>query len=227
VSDTTSAPDSSLEVLGYCILPTKIRGEKITILQDTLFQNHSAGERCLLDHPTVRETALALKRELTSTGHLPTNAVAIQAIAFNKTAGTNWKVAWHQDLMFPFARKVATDHFDLPTLKQGVHYARPPESVLKQLLAVRLHLDDCGATNGPLRISPGTHLAGILKTAAIPEQIASHGEIACLAKRGEALLMRPLTLHASSQATEPKHRRILHLVYHSGEPTPESWHRSI
>jgi ectoine hydroxylase-related dioxygenase (phytanoyl-CoA dioxygenase family) len=192
-----------------------------------LFQDDNAGERCLLDHPVVRDTALALKVELTSTGHLPADAVAIQAIAFNKTAGTNWKVAWHQDLMFPFAKRVTSPHFDLPTLKQGIHYARPPESVLNQLLAVRLHLDDCDATNGPLRISPGTHRTGILPTASIPGQIAIYGETTCLAGKGEVLLMRPLALHASSQATEPKHRRVLHFVYHSGEPIPETWHRAI
>jgi hypothetical protein len=129
--------------------------------------------------------------------------------------------------MFPFAAKVTSENFHLPSLKQGVHYARPPESVLSQLLAVRLHLDDCDATNGPLRISPGTHLAGILQTRAISGQVASHGEITCIAKEGEILLMRPLALHTSSQATEPKHRRILHLVYHSGEPISETWHRAI
>lgn len=217
----------NLEEHGCCLVPAYISQEVLKTLRDTLFYDETPGERCLLDHPTVRETALALKQELSSTGHISANSVAIQAIAFNKTASTNWKVAWHQDLMFPFAEKVSADYFDLPTLRQGIHYARPPESVLSQLLAVRLHLDDCDATNGPLRISPGTHLAGILKTAAIPEQVASHGEITCLAKKGEALLMRPLALHASSQATAPKNRRILHLVYHSGESIPETWHRAI
>ena len=212
---------------GYCILPTKISEESIQCLRDTLFQKNSAGERCLLDHPVVRDTALALKRELTFSGYLSENAVAIQAIAFYKSATTNWKVAWHQDLMFPFAEKVTASGFDLPTLKQGIHYARPPESVLSQLLAVRLHLDDCDATNGPLRISPGTHRNGILKTAAISDLVSSHGEVICLAKIAEALLMRPLALHASSQASEPKHRRILHLVYHSGESISETWHRAI
>lgn len=212
---------------GYCILPTKILTESIRALRDTLFQENSAGQRCLLDHPVVRDTALALKRELTSSGYLSTKSVAIQAIGFDKSATTNWKVAWHQDLMFPFAGKVTAAQFDLPSLKQGVHYARPPEFVLSELLAVRLHLDDCDASNGPLRISPGTHRAGILKTAEISDLVSSHGEVICLAKIGEALLMRPLALHASSQATEPKHRRILHLVYHHGDPISETWHRAI
>lgn len=217
----------SLQAHGYCILPTKISGESLQTLRHTLFQHNNPGERCLLDHPIVRDTSLTLKHELISTGYLPQNAVAIQAIAFDKSAATNWKVAWHQDLMFPFAKKVTAIHFDLPTLKQGVHYARPPQPVLNHLLAVRLHLDDCDATSGPLRISPGTHHTGILKTAEISEHVANHGEVICLAKTGEALLMRPLALHASSQATEPKHRRILHLVYHSGAPIPEQWHRTI
>ncbi len=212
---------------GFHLVPTALSGEILHTLRDTLFHDESAGERCLLDHPLVRETALALKRQLSSTGHLTPEAVAIQAIAFNKTATTNWKVAWHQDLMFPFAKRVTAAHFDLPTLKQGIHYARPPEYVLDQLLAVRLHLDDCDATNGPLRISPGTHRAGILKTAGIPSLLATHGEFTCLAKTGEALLMRPLSLHASSQATAPKHRRVLHFVYHSGDAIPEPWHRAI
>lgn len=217
----------NLEDHGCCIIPTRISREILNTLRDTLFRDETPGERCLLDHPTVRATALALKHELTSTGHLAANSVAIQAIAFNKTATTNWKVAWHQDLMFPFTRKVTAEGFDLPAIKQGIHYARPPESVLGALLAVRLHLDDCDATNGPLRISPGTHRAGIIKTSEISNRIADYGEITCFANQGEALLMRPLTLHSSSLATAPKHRRILHLVYHSGDHLPEQWHRAI
>jgi ectoine hydroxylase-related dioxygenase (phytanoyl-CoA dioxygenase family) len=212
---------------GFCLVSTTLSREILNTLRDTLFHDESAGERCLLDHPIVRETALALKRQLSSTGHLKPDAVAIQAIAFNKTATTNWKVTWHQDLMFPFGKRVTSAHFNLPTLKQGIHYARPPQAVLDQLLAVRLHLDDCDATNGPLKISPGTHRAGILKTAEIPDHITTFGEFTCLAKVGEALLMRPLCLHASSLAIEPKHRRVLHLVYHSGDAIPEPWHRAV
>lgn len=216
-----------LEHHGFCVRPSRIPHETLEELRATLFHEGSAGERCLLDRPVVRETATNLKRELIESGHLSSDAVAIQAIAFNKTPATNWKVAWHQDLMFPFAKRVTSEGFDIPTIKQGIDYARPPTDILEQLLAARLHLDDCDATNGPLRVCPGTHRFGILGTAEIPTQVADHGEVDCLAKTGEVLLMRPLTLHASSQATAPKHRRVLHLVYHSGDPIPEPWHRTI
>jgi hypothetical protein len=217
----------NLDEQGFSILASHIPESLLEELGGTLFDETRAGERCLLDHAAVLETAGLLKNQLVESGHLPAGAVAIQAIAFDKTAATNWKVAWHQDLMFPFAERVSTSGFDLPSLKQEIHYARPPAHVLEELLAVRLHLDDCGETNGPLRISPGTHRSGIHPTAGISSLVARHGELACLAKTGEILLMRPLALHASSQATAPGHRRVLHLVYHSGSQLPEKWHRAV
>ncbi len=216
-----------LKEQGFSILPSVVSAETLEQLRHSLFQGSAPGERCLLDDPLVHNTSLVLKQQLCDSGFLDATAVAIQAITFNKTVTTNWKVNWHQDLMFPFANRVSAQAFDLPTIKEGVHYARPPEQVLNQLLAVRLHLDDCDGTNGPLRVSPGTHRAGILRTAEIPGITAIHGEIACLAAEGDLLLMRPLCLHASSQATEPKNRRVLHFVYFCGGPITESWHRSI
>lgn len=217
----------NLDQDGFHIFPSAVPPANLDQLATTLFQEENAGRRCLLDHPLVTQTALDLKQVLIESGHLPSSAVAIQAIAFNKTAATNWKVAWHQDLMFPFARPVSAENFDLPAVKDNIAYARPPAGVLEQLLAVRLHLDDCDETNGPLRVSPGTHRSGILPTAEIPNKVSDHGEVPCLAEKGQILLMRPLILHASSKAIEPKHRRILHLVYHSGAPLAESWHRAI
>jgi ectoine hydroxylase-related dioxygenase (phytanoyl-CoA dioxygenase family) len=196
-------------------------------LRGEAFTDGAAGMRCLLDLPAVRTVALAMKRQLIANGILPSSAAAIQAIAFDKTPDTNWKVAWHQDLMFPFAAKVTSAGYELPSCKSGVHYARPPHDVLEDLLAVRLHLDDCGESNGPLRVSPGTHRLGIIPSSDAAEQATVHGEVACLAPAGEVLLMRPLLLHASSQATAPGHRQVLHLVYHSGRLLPERWFRSI
>lgn len=217
----------SLCDLGFEIIPTNVPENTLAALRESLFRESQAGERCLLDDTLVQETAITLKAELIHAGHLGQHAVAIQAISFNKTESTNWKVAWHQDLMFPFFRQVTTAGYDLSCMKQGVAYARPPLPILTQLLAVRLHLDDCDDSNGPLRVSPKTHQAGIVETTEIPALIRLNGESTCFAKTGQALLMRPLTLHTSSKATAPKNRRVLHLVYHSGAPIQEPWHRTV
>jgi hypothetical protein len=223
----TITSSAQLDEEGWDLLPTQLSGANLDALRDSIFAADAAGTRCLLDHPLVAETARILLRKLAAGFLVSADSVAIQAIAFDKTATTNWKVAWHQDLMFPFARRVTTPGFELPSKKDGVDYAHPPREVLENLLAVRLHIDDCGEFNGPLRISPGTHRNGIIRPSEISRHIAEHGEVNCLAKCGEALLMKPLVLHASSQATAPLHRRVLHFVIYSGPPLPEPWHRVI
>jgi ectoine hydroxylase-related dioxygenase (phytanoyl-CoA dioxygenase family) len=212
---------------GHGLFPSGLGEDLLESLRSEAFTGDSAGTRCLLDLPSVLTAALAIKQQLIATSVLPASAVAIQAIAFDKTPGTNWKVPWHQDLMFPFAEKVTSPGYELPSCKSGVHYARPPLDVLEELLAVRLHLDDCGVNNGPLRVSPGTHRLGLIPSSQAAPQAASHGEVPCLALTGEVLLMRPLLLHASSQAASPAHRRVLHLVYHSGRTLLEAWHRGV
>lgn len=216
-----------LERDGFSLMEGGISPNQLEKLRDTIFTTGNAGERCLLDHSMVRETALHLHGVLHDAGILTNESRAIQAIAFDKNSDTNWKVPWHQDLMFPFKKRVTTEGFDVPSVKQGVDYARPPVPLLERLLAVRLHLDDCGLENGPLRISPTTHLKGILASGEIAEIVKSSGEAVCVARIGQILLMRPLALHASSQATEPKHRRVLHFVYDSGGPVAEPWHRAV
>lgn len=216
-----------LELDGWTRVITGIDAECIVRLRAEAFTEGAAGSRCLLDLPEVRAAALQLKRELMASGHLPAGSVAIQAIAFDKTPATNWKVAWHQDLMFPVAEGTQDRGFELATKKGGVDHARPCRAILEELLAVRLHLDPCNADNGPLRISPGTHCRGLIPSSECAEQAAKNGEVACLAAEGEAILMRPLLLHASSQAITPRHRRVLHFVYHSGTPAHGFWHRSV
>jgi ectoine hydroxylase-related dioxygenase (phytanoyl-CoA dioxygenase family) len=76
------------------------------------------------------------------------------------------------------------------------------------MMTVRLHLDDCGADNGPLRVLPGTHRAGWLDTESIERAKAEVEEAVCLVKRGGAVVMRPLLLHASSRAAKPGSARF-------------------
>ena len=40
--------------------------------------------------------------------------------------------------------------------KAGVWQVQPPPAVLADMMAVRVHLDDCGGDNGPLRRVAGS-----------------------------------------------------------------------
>ena len=153
----------------------------------------------VMAHPDVREA-------------LPARARAVQCTYFEKSAAKNWLVPIHQDLSIPVSGRV--DHAALSgwSEKEGTIFVQAPDSVLEQMLAVRVHVDHCSPEDGPLRMVPGSHERGRIQ----PAQAAIAGRMAGVvvpAKRGDALLMRPLVLHASSKSSGSSLRRVLHFVF--------------
>jgi ectoine hydroxylase-related dioxygenase (phytanoyl-CoA dioxygenase family) len=112
--------------------------------------------------------------------------------------------------------------------KSGTLHVEPPSRVLEQMIAVRVHLDACGAENGPLRVVPGSHRLGKIADARIAEVAAATPAAELLAKQGAILLMRPLLLHASSPSRDAAHRRVLHIELAPRESiSPLQWHAAI
>ena len=103
------------------------------------------------------------------------------------------------------------------SVKHAVVHVQPPREVLEAMLTVRLHLDECGEDNGPLRVVVGSQARGIIPPSQIECAVRDGWIRTCLVPRGGALLMRPLLLHASSPARRPTHRRVLHLEYACGD----------
>ena len=159
-------------------------------------------------------------------GVLGPEAFAVRAILFDKIKGSNWHVGWHQDQAIAIKECVEdVPGFGPTSVKAGVPHTRANKSVLENMLAVRVHLDDCGPDNGPLRCSPGSHTAGRLNPDQSLETKKKLGEQACLVPSGGVLLMRPLCLHASSPAKSPKHRRVIHIEFANCElPAPLDWY---
>ena len=81
------------------------------------------------------------------------------------------------------------------------------------MIPLRWHLDDCDESNGALRVISGSHRRGRLSAGQITEIRKTEKEVTCSIRAGDVLLMRPLLLHASSQATVPRHRRVVHVEY--------------
>lgn len=103
-----------------------------------------------------------------------------------------------------------------------------PDQVLRDIVAFRLHIDDCGENDGALRFVPGSHMSGRLSDTEAIELRDTIGEVVRPVSKGGALLLRPLTLHASSKATGESRRRVLHFVY-APRPLPSGlrWHREV
>jgi len=108
-----------------------------------------------------------------------------------------------------------------------IPHVQPPVEFLQQMLTVRLHLDDADESNGALRVLPGTHRLGRLSSRRIQELQRDQPEFLCVVSAGDAVLMRPLLLHASSRSASTRHRRVLHLEYAAFSlPSELSWHEA-
>jgi hypothetical protein len=150
---------------------------------------------------------------------------AVRGILFDKTADANWRVAWHQDLAIAVRERRDVDGFEAWSEKAGVPHVLPPAAVLERMLALRVHLDDCTAENGPVRVLSGSHLTGRLADPAIDAWKHSTTPVECTVARGGVLAFRPLLLHASSPAQRPIRRRIVHIEF-AADPLPGglAWH---
>ena len=205
------------------LLSALAREEAQLLRKDPAAETHAM--RDLLRVPEVRALASDPRVRKFVELALGPSACAVRGLFFDKMPGANWKVAWHQDTTIAVMERREAEGFGPWSVKFGVPHVRPPAQVLERMLAVRIHLDDCGDDNGPLRVSPGTHALGILDAADFPRLRETHGELALTCPRGGVILMKPLLLHASSPATNPRHRRVIHLEFAAEDlPAPSIWH---
>lgn len=171
------------------------------------------GVRNLLEVcPAVNELARSSSIRSLATPILGDSCFAVRATYFDKVSDANWKVPWHQDTAVLVRNRIETEGFTAWSEKAGALHVQPPESVLHGMLAIRVHLDDCRSSNGPLRVLAGSHTrrwpCELLESAK-----AMHDEVTCEVPAGGAMAMRPLLLHASSPASSPNHRRVVHIEY--------------
>jgi ectoine hydroxylase-related dioxygenase (phytanoyl-CoA dioxygenase family) len=148
-------------------------------------------------------------------------AQLVRSILFNKSDEANWQVAWHQDLAIAVSEKVEVEGYSSWSVKDGVPHVQPPEEILEQMLTVRLHLDPADETNGALWVSPGSHRLGRLRAADAAGVAERNGKHLCRVGAGDALLLRPLILHASRKTISSVPRRVIHLEF-AGASLPSS-----
>jgi hypothetical protein len=172
-----------------------------------------AGARHLMAHPavaalTLDDRLLALARRDLGPGARP-----YRATLFAKSGRANWLVVWHQDTALPLAASFEQQGWGPWSRKAGITYAHAPTWALSRILALRVHLDASTSENGPLRVLPGSHAAGVLTDEEVFARAAQHKPVECLVGRGGVLALRPLLIHSSSKARLDAPRRVLHIEY--------------
>lgn len=172
----------------------------------------------LATNPNVRRFATAV---------LGDAAFAVRAIFFDKVPDANWSLFWHQDNVIAVKERCEVPDFVAWSQKAGVWQVQPPAEVLAEMIAVRVHLDDCGPDNGPLRVLPGSHRFGWLDNE-LENWKSRVPEVVCTVRCGGIVAMCPLTLHASAASEAVGHRRVIHIEYAATElPAGLDWRNRV
>lgn len=171
-----------------------------------------AGSACVRHVRAYSELLQALSVSATLRSLLPPGLSPVRSLLFDKTAAENWPVSWHQDLTIAVVQERPVEGYGPWSFKDGWVHVQPPVAVLEHMVTLRLHLDDTPASNGALRVIPGSHRHGRLSS----EQLAARVDqpaVTCECQAGDVLLMSPLILHASRRSESPARRRVLHFEY--------------
>jgi hypothetical protein len=142
-----------------------------------------------------------------------------RAILFDKPPGRNWSLRWHQDLTVALAECVeGAKGFGPWSQKGGVWHAEAPNSLLRQMATVRLHLDDADEGNGCLLVAPFPRKSVPNKLNEDSLAASRRRGIPLVVRAGDAVVVTPLTPHASGRNTTDRHRRVLHMEFAAEQP---------
>jgi ectoine hydroxylase-related dioxygenase (phytanoyl-CoA dioxygenase family) len=184
-------------------------------------RNGKAGRRDLINKPVIKRFAYdhrisKLVYELAGEPSVP-----YKATIFDKSSDCNWLVPWHQDRSLPFNRRFDGPGWGPWTLKDGISFALAPRWALDNVIALRIHLDDSTAENGPLRLIEGSHALGVIDQAQVVAFASSSSYETCTVRKGGIIAMHPLLIHSSSRSHDTTPRRILHIEYSACREFPE------
>jgi len=149
---------------------------------------------------------------------------AVRIVAFDKSKRQNWAIPWHQDRVIAVASRAACPGFRNWTNKAGIWHCEPPVALLKRMLFVRVHIDDCDSSNGAMSIAEGSHAAGLVRGQDGAEVASRYMDVSCDARRGDVQVLDMLTLHRSPAAVDGMQRRALRIDLADFDlPAPLNW----
>jgi len=221
---SVSGLDVHLSSDGFAIMPGVIPLTEITGLLSELETSplirSRAGFRHAMRHEAVATVAHDPRLRGPAAEILGSTAVPFRATLFDKSPSSNWLVVWHQDTALPICQRREISGWGPWSVKDGIAYAHAPALALESVVALRVHLDNSNADNGPLRVLPGTHDKGLLEDDAIHSLASQIAPVDCLVSAGGVIAMKPLIVHASSKSRSVRPRRVLHVEYASSLDLP-------
>ena len=145
-------------ILNYVYTQRELKRLKSKL--DKYFKNHGkpifAQRQLLKEIPELG--AILFNRNLKKiVEQIVPNAFCVKAIYIDKPPQSNWYVTWHQDVPINVSEKKEVKGYTSWTKKQGINSVCPPDEISKNVVTIRIHLDDTNEGNGALRVMPGSH----------------------------------------------------------------------
>jgi hypothetical protein len=203
---------------GYQIIPTifdrSAVNQLLHLIQTNSYNDGFGIREFLPNNPGIVEEL----RRNSSFGSLLrvylTTPTCVRSIYFDKPPKANWVVGWHQDLTMNLRSLPERSGWQNVRMLKDRIVAQPPLRLLEQMVTIRIHLDDTDSTNGALRVVPGVHQEGIIRTDDLRMETVIKVAVTCQVPRGGGMLMKPLTLHASRRSMgNHASRRVIHLEF--------------
>lgn len=101
------------------------------------------GRRNVLEIPAIAEVAAGAPVRGVVEDVLGRSARVVRGLFFDKTPEANWTVPWHQDRSIAVRDRLEVEGYGPWSVKAGVVHVQPPAEVLRAMLTIRIHLDDC------------------------------------------------------------------------------------
>ncbi|GAB5403878.1 MAG: phytanoyl-CoA dioxygenase family protein [Aureliella sp.] len=169
-------------------------------------------------------------------------ATVVRGLLFDKPPSRSWTLPWHRD------RTIAVEDcepdqlpngYSSPTRKAGVLHLSAPNSLLDQMLTLRVSLDAMSDENGQLVVLPGSHNidsisgqdADLTNLDENESEECRGGPQPVYCHTGDILAMRPLLAHSSIKSSDrtSMRRRVVHLEICDPSllPSPLKWKHSL
>ena len=209
----------------------KFRDEGFAIVEDVLSKSRvkkaqklvsrffleGAGSRNILEDEWCRDLVIQIKGHPAIGKIVGPDSACVQCTLFKKSTGKNWLVPLHRDRFIPLMEKFERPGWQGWSTKEGSHFVEPPGTVLSQLVAVRIHLEENTLENGPLEVIPKSNKG----------EETNGSRLSLTVSAGGAILLSPLLLHASSKVKEGD-RTVLHFLFGPRHlPKPAQWRWAI
>lgn len=151
-------------------------------------------------------------------------AMPVRAVLYDKTAGVNWSMPWHQNRVVTVSSREDVPGFRNWNRKDGVWHAEAPFPLLENMIFAIIHLDETDGPDCTMDLALGSHKLREVDNSEAAEMAEAFPIETCTANPGDVVFVKALTLCRSTVPDSPDTCRRLRVDFSPVPlPAPLEW----